>query len=266
MEPKRGIAEVNGTSLYYEDVGRGHPVVLVHGHTVDGRMWDDQVEPLASKNRVIRYDARGYGRSAVPVNKDYAHTKDLKALLDDLEVSQAHVIGLSMGGLIAVDFALAYPEVVTSLVAVDAVLGGYRWNEAGEMIRTVHRTALKRGVEEGKIAWLGSELFAPAMERSKVASRMREMVADYSGWHWLNRAPVRGNDPPAIDRLDQIACPTLVVVGNRDMPDFQKIADILHRGIPEARKVVLAGAGHMANMEVPAEFNKAAMGFLAGVE
>ena len=151
-------------------------------------------------------------------------------------------------------------------MAVDAVLGGYSWNEAGEMIRTVHRTALKRGVEEGKVAWLESALFAPAMELPEVASRMREMVADYSGWHWLNRAPVRGNDPPAIDRLDRIDCPTLVVVGDRDMPDFKKIADILHQGIPGARKVVLAGAGHMANMEVSSEFNEAVMGFLADVE
>ena len=266
MEPKRGRADVNGTTLYYEDTGQGHPVVLVHGHTVDSRMWDEQVGPLASKYRVIRYDARGYGRSAVPVSKDYAHTDDLRALLDHLEVSRAHVIGLSMGGLIAVDFALAYPEAVASLVAVDAVLGGYRWEEAGKIIRTVHRTALKHGVEAAKAAWLGSELFAPTMEKAEAAAGMRDMVAGYTGWHWLNRAPIRGNDPPAIDRLGEIACPTLAIVGERDMSDFRIIADILSRGIPGARQVVLAGAGHMANMEAPSKFNRAVADFLAEVE
>ncbi|MDP7578657.1 MAG: alpha/beta fold hydrolase [SAR202 cluster bacterium] len=261
-----GIAEVNGTALYYQEDGGGHPVVLVHGHTVDSRMWDDQVQRLGTKYRVIRYDSRGYGRSAIPSNKKYAHTDDLKALLDHLEVSRAHVIGLSMGGLIALDFALAWPETVSSLVTVDAVLGGYDWNEAGNLIRSVHRTALKHGVEKAKNVWLESALFAPAMEKTKVAASIRRMVTDYTGWHWLNRAPIRGNEPVAIDRLHEISCPTLVVVGQRDTPDFQAIAEILHMGIHNARKTILAGAGHMANMEEPEKFNEILMEFLDWAE
>jgi pimeloyl-ACP methyl ester carboxylesterase len=224
------------------------------------------MEHLRSKYRVIRYDSRGYGRSASPSNKKYSHTDDLKALLKYLEVSSAHLVGLSMGGLIALDFALAWPETVSSLVTVDAVLGGYHWNEAGDLIRSVHRTALKHGIEAAKDLWLGSELFAPAMERDKVASRIRSMVKDYSGWHWLNRAPIRGNEPVAIDRLHQILCPTLVVVGQRDTADFHTIAEILRKEIPEARKTILPRAGHMANMEESEKFNEVLMEFLEWAE
>ena len=266
MEPKRGRADVNGTTLYYEDTGQGHPVVLVHGHTVDSRMWDEQVGAArieVPRDPIRRARLRPLGG---PGKQGLRPHDDLRALLDHLEVSRAHVIGLSMGGLIAVDFALAYPEAVASLVAVDAVLGGYRWEEAGKIIRTVHRTALKHGVEAAKAAWLGSELFAPTMEKAEAAAGMRDMVAGYTGWHWLNRAPIRGNDPPAIDRLGEIACPTLAIVGERDMSDFRIIADILSRGIPGARQVVLAGAGHMANMEAPSKFNRAVADFLAEVE
>ena len=263
---KCGIAEVNGTALYYEEEGEGHPVVLVHGHTVDRRMWDDQIEHLRSKYRVIRYDSRGYGRSAIPSNKKYAHTDDLKALLDHLKVSRTHLVGLSMGGLIALDFVLAWPETISSLVTVDAVLGGYDWNESGDLIRSVHRTALKHGVEAAKDLWLESALFAPAMEKDKVAARIRCMVKDYSGGHWRNRAPIRGNEPVAIDRLHQISCPTFVVVGQRDTPDFHNIAEILHKEIPAARKTILPRAGHMANMEESEKFNEVLMEFLECAE
>jgi pimeloyl-ACP methyl ester carboxylesterase len=82
---KKGFAEVNDTRLYYEMVGRGHPIVLVHGWGFDTRMWDNQLEAFTKRFKVIRYDVRGFGKSALPtIGKEYSHTKDLKALLDKL--------------------------------------------------------------------------------------------------------------------------------------------------------------------------------------
>jgi pimeloyl-ACP methyl ester carboxylesterase len=102
-----GYAEVNGTRLYYETAGAGHPLVLIHGYTLDSRMWDDQFETLSKKYRVLRYDLRGFGKSAYPSpDKSYCHTEDLRALLDYLKISKAYVMGLSMGGGIAVEFTL----------------------------------------------------------------------------------------------------------------------------------------------------------------
>jgi 3-oxoadipate enol-lactonase len=126
MQVQSGFAEVNGTRLYYEIVGRGSHLVLIHGFTLDTRMWDDQFEAFSQHYRVLRYDARGFGKSALPVQgESYSHREDLKALLDHLKVSQAFILGLSMGGRTAISFTLEYPEVVRALIPVDAVLGGF---------------------------------------------------------------------------------------------------------------------------------------------
>jgi pimeloyl-ACP methyl ester carboxylesterase len=102
-----GFAEVNGTRLYYEVVGRGHPLVLIHGRFVNTNMWNDQLEVFAKRFKVIRYDVRGFGKSALPtVGKGYRHTEDLKALLNQLGIDYAYMVGLSMGGYIALDFLL----------------------------------------------------------------------------------------------------------------------------------------------------------------
>jgi len=119
---KHGFADVNGTRLYYEMAGSGPALVLIHGHTLDTRMWDDQFEPFARDYRVIRYDQRGYGKSAPPTAESYSPADDLMALLRYLGLSSAHILGQSRGGAGAIDFALTYPEATTTLIAVDAVL------------------------------------------------------------------------------------------------------------------------------------------------
>jgi len=91
-------------------------------------------------------------------------------------------------------------------------------------------------------------------------------MAEYSGWHWANRDPGRGLEPPAMERLAAIRAPTLVVLGEHDLPDFHAIADALHRQLPGARKAVLPGTGHMANMEAPEEFNEVVLRFLEEIK
>src|SRR5690242_18617682 len=127
MRISRGFAAVNGSRLYYESAGTGPPLVLLHGFTLDTRMWDDQFEAFARQYRVIRYDLRGFGRSAVPT-ESYSHAEDLHALLGHLETEAAYVAGLSMGGAVALDYALAYPQAVRGLILIDAVVGGFRWS------------------------------------------------------------------------------------------------------------------------------------------
>lgn len=124
-------SEVNGTQLYWEMAGQGQTVVLLHGFTLDSRMWDDQFLPLAQHFQVIRTDLRGFGRSAVPTAEAYSHEADLCGLLDQLGVAQAHLVGLSKGGAVALNFALTYPTRTASLVLIDAVLPGYAWSAAG---------------------------------------------------------------------------------------------------------------------------------------
>jgi 3-oxoadipate enol-lactonase len=263
MDEQQGTAEVNGTVLYYESAGSGHPLVLIHGFALDTRMWDYQFGAFTQHYRVVRYDMRGYGKSVPPTDERYSHTDDLKALLKHLTIDRAHVLGQSRGGAVAIDFALAHPGATGALVLVDPVLGGHSWSqEAARTDGAIWETAAKSGVEAGKAQWLAHPLFAPAREKPEVAARLGRMVSDYSGWHLINTDPGLYPDPPAAQRLHEIGAPTLIVVGERDLPDFHAIADTLQQ-IPNARKVVLPGAGHMCNMENPSRFNEVVLDFLA---
>ena len=135
MHTDQGIADVNGTHLYYELAGSGDPLVLIHGNTLDTRMWDDQFEPLARRYQVIRYDMRGYGKSALPTADSYAPADDLMALLRHLGFGSAHVLGQSRGGAAAIDFALTYPEATDTLTVVDTVLRGFNGRRSGHRCR-----------------------------------------------------------------------------------------------------------------------------------
>ena len=127
MKTQTGFVDANGARLYFELAGSGHPLVLIHGNTLDTRMWDDQFEVFAQHYQVLRYDLRGFGKSSVPTREPYTHATDLRALTTHFGFDHAHIIGFSLGGEIAIDFALTYPEATDALVAIDSALSGYQW-------------------------------------------------------------------------------------------------------------------------------------------
>jgi pimeloyl-ACP methyl ester carboxylesterase len=258
-----GIARVNGTSLYYEVAGSGEPVVLVHGFSLDSRMWDDQVDALAEGHRVIRYDLRGFGRSELPDGKPYSRAEDLKALLEHLGIGRANIVGLSMGGSVAVGFALSFPEMTHKLILADSALNGYDWSSEWESsMEAIRSRALSAGEKAANALWLEHPLFAPAREKPAVAAHLAQMVDGYSGWHWMNDDPLRVSDPPNVSRLTEVRSPALIVLGDRDLPDFHRIAAILQERIPDSRTFKLQGMGHMVNMEAPEQFNELVLDFL----
>jgi pimeloyl-ACP methyl ester carboxylesterase len=192
-----GFALVDGARLYYEVAGAGEPVVFIHGFSLDTRMWDDQFAAFARRYQAIRYDVRGFGRSGPATSEPYSSVDDLKALLGHLGYASAHVVGLSMGGGIATAFAAVYPEATRSLSAVDASLWGYRLSYGtSTSLPAISPVAKREGVEAAKATWLAHALFAPANEQLEVAARLRAIVGDFSGWHWLNREGERGLTPP----------------------------------------------------------------------
>lgn len=257
------FADVNGTRLHYEVAGAGPPVVFVHGLGLDLRMWDDQFEEFAHRYRVIRYDLRGFGKSAAQTDERFLHAADLRALLDYLEAPKANVIGLSLGGMIALQYALLYPDGLLSLVLVDSALDGFEWSDEWE---AAYSAIQERGTQLGASAanhmWMEHELFGPARERPECRSKLAQMVSDSSGWTWVNKTSARGIRPPSGERLGEILAPTLVIVGELDLADFQRIADVLAAEIPRARKVVMQRVGHMSNMEDPGTFNATVRDFL----
>lgn len=260
------FAAVNGTRLYYEVSGSGSPLVLIHGHGLDSRMWDDQFTLFTAYYRVLRYDLRGFGKSAPVGETSYTHEDDLAALLAHLGVACAVILGLSSGGAVAIDFALAYPAKTRALIAVDAALSGSAWSEEwSARWKALRQTARTTDMHAANEQWLAHPLFAPAQEQPAVALRLRQMITDYSGWHWANRDLQRGSDLPATERLRDITAPTLVILGARDLPDFHAIAERIAEQIPDARKITLPDVGHMPNMEAPERFNADVLGFLAGI-
>jgi pimeloyl-ACP methyl ester carboxylesterase len=258
------LAAVNGTHLAYQESGAGDAVVLIHGLGLDYRMWDDQIPALEKRFRVIRYDMRGFGQSDLPGSAPYTPAGDLKALLERLQVRRAAVIGLSLGGLVALQFVLAYPDMVSALVLIDAGPDGWTWSEEwSKEMRRIWALGREQGAEAACGAWLAHGLFAPAREQPHVAAALHTMVTEYSGFRFVHDDPQKQPDPPSLQRLEEIRCPTLVIVGERDLPDFQAMADVLTERIAGAEKIVIPGVGHMASMEAPQPVNEAVVEFLS---
>ena len=262
-----GYADVNGTKLYYEIAGSGTPLILVHGMSLDTRMWDGQFGVLAENYRVIRYDARGHGKS-VPTSTDpYSHSQDLKGLMDALGIERAHLVGLSMGGRTVINFTIDNPGRAISLVPVDSPLPGMDpVTDVFERIGKIIGTANESGIATALDMWCADELFTPAMNNPTSSGPLNEIVREYSGWNWTSGATVIDRDRPADQLLDTISAPTLVILGEHDLTDFHVAATAMEANIPGARKVVMPGVGHMSNMEDPDSFNALLTEFLAGIE
>ena len=163
------------------------------------------------------------------------------------------------------DFALTYRDAVDRLVLVDSALGGYEWSkEWSEHVKRVWALGRRGDIEEAKKVWICYALFEHALANARSRNPLRQMVSDYSGWHWANRDPEQLLEPPALERLTEIQSPTLVMAGKYDLPDFQAIADTLTKHIPDAHKVPMPDVGHMSNMEAPEVFNEAVLGYLGG--
>lgn len=261
-----GVHNVAGARLYYERTGDGEPLVFIHGFTLDTRMWEPQFDAFAATHAVVRYDLRGFGRSALPGSEPYTHQDDLRMLLDGLGIRRATLVGLSKGGGVALNFALTWPERVQALVLVDSVLGGYPWSAAQRALDEVPWTAARLGgIPAAKAAWLAHPIFAPAMRNPAVALQLGQIVEDYSGWHFVNADPDAGMRPPAMARLGDVRCPVLVIAGALDLPDFVGIAEVIAAQAPAAQLVLLDGVGHMANLEDPVRVGAALRQFLAQV-
>ncbi len=268
-KPQTGYAEVNGTRLYYELAGRGEPLVLIHGWSFDTRCWDDQVPAFSQHFRVLRYDLRGFGRSDVPqVGAAYSHTDDLVALLDHLDLERVHLLGHSFGGRIAIDFALRYPERTLSLLLPEAAVDlndPPALEELSAWIGSTWRAGREEGVAAARQIWLQGSPFAPAMDNAHASAKVRQMVEDYSGWHWQNDNPSVGIDLYPRERLADIRLPTLIVLGLLNTQYYHEVAAIQHQYIPNSTFITMAGVGHALNIEDPAEFNRIVLEFLDAV-
>ncbi len=269
-QPEVGTAPVNGTQLYYETLGEGPPLVLIHGGYMDRRMWDDQFYAFAERYRVIRYDVRGFGKSELPPIP-YADRQDLYALLSSLGVEKTYLLGLSLGGMIAIDFTLEHPEMVDALILVGSPVPGFPLEllytqEQLEQLRSRWAAFAQASKERNRPAMVDALMQDPTLVPSPnypaARERVRNNLSEYSFAWVLDPAPKQDLEPPAYERLTEIQVPTLIVMGAEDDPRLFKDADKLERDIVGASRVTIAETHHMPNMEKPEEFNALILKFL----
>ena len=270
------MAEVNGKKLYFESVGTGDVIVLVHGNVGDRRHWDYQFLTLGKDFKVIRYDIRGYGKSAFP-NPEIAYSdyEDLNALLDYLKITEAHMCGLSMGSAIVVNFAIAYPEKCKSLIPIGPWVGGYGVNDfkspaadsVFQVMRTVTAIAKDRGPKEATdYFWTGNKVFRNAVRSSSALDHLKMVGYDYSYWGFMNATKRIPPQALAITQLHKIEEPTLIVTAEYDLEACIENAEILNNNIKGSKLVSIKDAGHCMNLDKPEEFNRILVNFINGIE
>lgn len=266
MLRETGKVDVNGAMLYYEVIGEGEPLVLVHAGIADSRMWEGQVEAFANRYRVIRYDLRGFGKTAM-VEGPFSHQEDLRGLLDSLGAERAHLIGCSMGGGAVLDFALRHPERVGALVLVGSAVSGFE-ADFGPPEQWDELVAADEAGDLGLVSELEVRIWVdgPGRRPEDVDGAVRDLVREMNLIALQNEASGLGEElppePPAVDRLAEVGAPSLVMVGDSDQPRTLAAADLLAKELPNARKVVMAGTAHLPNMERPDEFNRIVLDFL----
>ena len=249
------------TGLYYEVSGSGDPVVLIHAFSVDRRMWAPQIAALERRFRVIRYDLRGHGNSAAP-SEPYSPHDDLRSVLDTLGVSRATLVGLSAGSTLAIDFAIAYPDRVRRLVLASPGLNGHVPSPPLTWTQPVFQAAGRGDTEDAAKLWAATPIMAVYSDPAAAATVKALVMSNRRLWTFRTN-PARPLTPPAITRLAEIRSPTLVVLGDKDLPHIKEIAGLLARGVGGARLVTIPAAGHIVNLDAADAFNRSVLAFLA---
>lgn len=267
-----GYASSGAAKIYFETAGAGADLVFVHAGVSDSRMWDPQVEAFAGEFRVTRYDHRGFGKSRMP-DEPYTLRDDLLNVVRHLDIARATLVGCSMGGATAIDFTLEHPEMVRALVLVGSGVSGLNdpkqlsadsikyWTEFLTLVRD---RDVERACEMDAKYWIDGPSRDSAQIDPVYRKRARQLHREnFSIDRFAHQE--QSLKPPAIDRLREIAAPTLVVIGDNDSEDLIKLANRFATEIPNATLVTIANAAHLPSLEHPDQFNQILSRFLTSV-
>ncbi len=268
LEVDSGYINVDGGKLFYEATGKGENIVLLHDGAVHREVWDAQFPVFAINYRVIRYDRRGYGKSTNPT-APFSNIDDLNKLFIQLKLEKAIIFGISSGGGLAIDYTLKDPDKVRALVLVGAVVSGYGYT-SHMFTRGGHVKSLTELVADPQktIEYFGKE---DPYEIYKENIKAKEKFLRLLNANPINVSNEKSTfliraDEPAAKHLSEIKTPTLVLVGEYDMPDIHANAGVIEVGIPNAKRDVIYNSGHLIPFDQPEAFNAAAFKFLNGIE
>jgi len=255
----------DGVKLYYEDTGKGIPIVFVHEFAGDYRSWEQQVRYFARYYRCITYNARGYPPSDVPQDGEkYSQERardDIRAVLDGLKTDKAHIVGLSMGGFATLHFGFTYPERARSLVIAGCGYGAApdkRAQFAEEAEASAKRFEELTMVKAAEAYALGPTRVQHQNRDPRGWREFADQFAEHSteGAALTMRGVQKRRQSlfELVDKMNTITAPTLIMTGDEDWPCIEP-GVLMKKNISTAGLVVMANAGHNINLEDPAAFN-----------
>jgi len=252
----------DGAQIYYEAVGEGTPVILLHGHTLDLRMWDPQVKPLLEAGyRVIRPEMRGYGHSSKQQpGQQFTHLDDMMTVMDSLHIAKAHVVGLSMGSFVASEMVAMHSDrLLTATLAsgnIRNMPGPSTPFDSLELARkdSVIAQNLAQGIDKWKEEWIEKLVSGGGSNREAIRESVTQQVNDWDGWQLINREMRNYYGYEAWDTLKvrQPEIPVLILSGEKEGKGKNPMLQYL----PNSRQIIIPDCGHMSNMEKPDEFTR----------
>lgn len=263
------FVDSNGTQIAFTDQGQQHrtTIVMIHAGICDQRMWQAQVAHFMQKYRVVTLDLRGFGQSKMG-NAPFTFHDDVLRVMDHLAIETAWLLACSMGGAVALDFTLTYPDRVQGLLLSGSAIGGYRYTGTPHLLQdAIHQAAENENMEavsELEVQmWVDGigrnpQQLNPALRKLVFEMNLIPLGVDDEAWELEQEI-----DPPAIERLGEITVSTLIIIGGLDIAPSQERANLLLAGILQSEKVTMNGTAHLPNMEQPTEFNAHIDGFLA---
>jgi len=267
VKVKTGFAPIRNAKMYFEMLGMGKPLLLLHSGIADHRMWAGQCSEFSKHFQVIMPDFRGYGKSPVP-DGSFRHHEDIHGLIEHLRFTSVNIAGCSLGGKVAIEMAIAYPEMVSRLILIAPGMPGYEYRDKETLAKDAILEGLIANGRREEVANMLVDIWVAGLKRdretvdSAARAAVREMILDnYASV--IDRYP---EAPPRFDvmsRLAEIRVPTLVMIGDSDLPDMQAISQLVTDRIHGAKRLVIPGAAHLPNLENSVLFNKSVIDFLA---
>jgi len=264
------VLEIGKARIFYETAGQGAPVIFIHAGVADSRQWNNEFQSFSNDHSVIRYDMRGYGKSD-PADGEYSHLGDLTRLLEHLNLHEPLIlVGCSMGGRTALDYALEEPDKVRALILVDSTPSGFQTE-----LPTPPKFKLVEEAEKAGKLELVSEIetqiwFDGDRLIDNVNQEMRQLVYDMNLIALRNDEKGLGtqlpnSETPAIERLAELQIPVLAIVGENDIQHVHAAVGVMQSKIPDCRHVTIKNAAHLPNMDQPEEFENILRNFIGSV-
>lgn len=256
---ERGYVTVGNDSLYYESAGSGETILFIHDGVLPSAVWDEQFSYFSGNYRVVRYDRRGYGRSS-DARGDYSNLEDLVEVFSELGIDRACLVGASSGGALAIDMTLKYPEKVSSLVLVGAVVGGFSYTDHLKT-RGGHMPSSFDDDLEQCLYLINDDPYLIYRENITAREKALRILDDFPP-HIINGQRIIRAAITPDRRLNEIKVPALILVGEYDLPDVHTCSGFLNAGIADSQRDILSGCGHLIPLEQPEQFNEKVVSFL----